>query len=160
MQGIVICLFMGFTLLCLEVFLPGGVIGAIGTCFLVAAIFLVYQTYDPIIGHAMTAGILVLVLTGFLLWLKVLPNTPIGRVLTLQTQQDSSVVDAGNQTLLNKTGMSFTDLRPVGVGIFEGKRLDVIAESGMISKNRSIVIIDVQGNDLYVREIPQNETVA
>jgi membrane-bound serine protease (ClpP class) len=158
MQGIIICLVIGLTLLCLEVFLPGGVLGAIGTCFLVASIVLVYRSYDPIIGHIMASGILILVLVGFLLWLKILPNTPIGRVLTLETQQNSSVVDTENLQYQGKVGMSYTDLRPVGVGVFEGKRLDVIAESGIIEKNRRIEIVDVQGNSLYVREISADPT--
>ena len=54
--------------------------------------------------------------------------------------------------LLGKKGVAETDLRPTGVGNFEGVNFDVISEGKYISKGTNLEIIKVNGSKLIVKE--------
>ena len=56
------------------------------------------------------------------------------------------------QYLLGKKGIAETDLRPTGVGNFEGVNFDVISEGRYISKGADLEIIKVNGSKLMVKE--------
>jgi membrane-bound serine protease (ClpP class) len=45
-----------------------------------------------------------------------------------------------------------TVLRPSGVALVDGKRLDVQAESGMIAAGSAIKVVSVQDNNIIVRK--------
>jgi membrane-bound serine protease (ClpP class) len=49
--------------------------------------------------------------------------------------------------------VAHTVLRPAGVAVIDGQRLDVVAESGMIESGSPIKIVDVNENRLVVRKL-------
>jgi membrane-bound serine protease (ClpP class) len=55
--------------------------------------------------------------------------------------------------LVGMEGEALTDLRPVGVARFEGKRMDVTAELGLIPRGARVRISEVEGNLIKVRPI-------
>ena len=59
-------------------------------------------------------------------------------------------VDPGILQLKGKMGTAITTLRPSGKISIEGKIYDAVANSGMIEKGTSIVVIRVETNQLYV----------
>jgi len=44
-------------------------------------------------------------------------------------------------------------LRPSGMAVIDGKRLDVVAESGMIAAGSAIKVIAVEGTRVIVRKL-------
>jgi membrane-bound serine protease (ClpP class) len=56
-----------------------------------------------------------------------------------------------DQELVGLEGVTLTYLRPVGVGVFGGQRLDVIAEGEFIEANKPIRIVAAHGNRITVR---------
>jgi membrane-bound ClpP family serine protease len=45
-----------------------------------------------------------------------------------------------------------SDLRPAGIALIAGRRLDVVANTGYIEKGDSVVIIRSDGNRILVRK--------
>ena len=55
------------------------------------------------------------------------------------------------QELLGKQAQVISDLRPVGMCDFSGKRVECVAETGYIEQGQTVTVIRVQGTQLTVR---------
>jgi membrane-bound serine protease (ClpP class) len=55
--------------------------------------------------------------------------------------------------LLGKEGVTVTELHPVGVGLFEGRRLDIIAEGEFIKEQTAVKVISARGARVVVRSV-------
>jgi membrane-bound serine protease (ClpP class) len=54
-------------------------------------------------------------------------------------------------SLLNRTGVADTALRPTGKALVDGRRLDVVSEGDFIEQGAAIEIIEVAGKRVVVR---------
>jgi len=156
-QGIIVALILiGIALLAIEVFvIPGfGVSGILGMAALITGIFLV--TDSLLEGLIFTAGALIVL--GFVIYLSFrLPRTRrIWKKFSLSTRQTSEegyvAPKPRYEMYLGQVGTALTQLRPAGIGDFDGVHLDVITEGGFISIGTSIRIIGVEGTRIIVRE--------
>ena len=79
------------------------------------------------------------------------PNSKFGKKLST----DSTVGDLGidHSLLINKTGTTFTDLRPSGKATIDDQRLHVVTEGTFIEKDNPIRVISTEGNRIVVRKI-------
>ena len=48
-------------------------------------------------------------------------------------------------------GVTLTELRPVGIGMFDGRRVDIIAEGEFISDKTTVKVIEARGSRVVVR---------
>jgi membrane-bound serine protease (ClpP class) len=55
--------------------------------------------------------------------------------------------------LLNQTGTAFTNLRPSGTAVINGKRVDVVTEGQMIERGTRVKVIAVEGMRIIVRAV-------
>ena len=77
-------------------------------------------------------------------------------ILNSETRASEGYVSApteGDEELLGQEGVAVSYLRPVGVGSFDGKRLDIIAEGEFIPQHTRIKIIEARGNRVVVRPV-------
>ena len=65
----------------------------------------------------------------------------------------SKGTEAGIEDLIGSTGTTCSDLHPSGFAIIEGRRVDVISQGEVISKDAQIRVVDVEGNRVIVEEI-------
>ena len=105
----------------------------------------------------LTPMLMSLILTGVLgaLILRTLPQSKIWNRLVLDTAEKASDGYVATQTfdeLLDATGTAFTDLRPGGTGLFEGRRISIMTEGDYITKDTAITIIEVEGSRVIVRK--------
>jgi membrane-bound serine protease (ClpP class) len=56
---------------------------------------------------------------------------------------------------LGKIGVAISPLRPAGIALFEGERLDVVSDGDFIEKDIPVEITRVDGYRLIVRPIPK-----
>jgi len=151
---ITVLIIAGLVLMAFEVYVPGFVLGSMGLMLLVIAGILCYRAYG--ISATVVVGILEMVLTLAIVFasLKWFPETAAGKRMILAKTQ----VGAHSQTerapeLVGREGVAHTMLRPSGLALVDGKRLDVVAESGMIERGSPIKIVAVQENRVLVRKI-------
>ena len=151
---ITVLIIAGLVLMALEVYVPGFVLGSIGAMLLVVAVILCYRTYG--ISASVIVGILEVVLTLAIVFasLKWFPETAAGKRMILgKTQMGARSQTEREPDLVGREGVAHTMLRPSGTALVDGKRLDVVAESGMIERGSAIKIVAVQENHFVVRKI-------
>jgi len=152
----------GFVLLVLEIFvIPGfGLAGIAGIVALLAGLSL------SLIGGGATWGFVALALgrvlisvflalAASLLLLRFLPRLPFGRQLILATGlgagEGYASAPESDSKWLGKTGTSFSPLRPAGIAVIDGERVDVVSDGEFIDAGASILVTRVDGNRIVVR---------
>ncbi|MEG0013084.1 MAG: NfeD family protein [Cellulosilyticaceae bacterium] len=149
----IILLIAGFILIGIEFTAPGiSVPGISGIICLVVSVFL---TADSVVeGAIMTIVILAIlgVMLGITLWLLAKGKLIKPLILTEEQKKEHGYISSSDlDYLLGKKGTALTDLRPTGVGNFEGINFDVISEGQYISKGTEIEIYRVKGSRLIVK---------
>lgn len=158
---------VGVGLLIAEIFfIPGfGVVGLAGILCIVGSLLLTQMGDFELWSLEEFAGLvsrltvsLVAAIALAALFLRSLPRIGAFSRLVLQRQAPSSegFVSAStehDQELVGLEGVTLTYLRPVGVGLFGGRRLDVIAEGEFIAANKPIRIVAAHGNRILVRSV-------
>lgn len=150
---------VSLALFVIEVFIPsGGLLGVLSFVSLVAAVVCVYQI-DATAGAVATVIAVVAVPLAFVLALKVVPNTFIGKMLTLSSAQDTRmktrdpVMDGEFEAKVGQIGVAVGELRPVGTCEIDGKRLECLAETGLIDAGTKVSIVSIEGMEIKVRAV-------
>ena len=154
MSWYITLLVCGLFLIGVEIFIPGGIVGAAGAAALIGAAVLGFTSPDFPEWFGWLSLLLILVLTAIaaFVWMKYFPSSPIGKMLSLnqnisKKDQDDSLWKVGMK------GTALSTLRPAGKALIEGARADVIADDGTwIEQNAAIEVIKVSGNRIYVRK--------
>jgi membrane-bound serine protease (ClpP class) len=150
MTLIVTLLLVGAALMFLEVFLPGLIAGILGLLCLLTAVVLAY-------GESFATGNIVLgiVIAGLTLgtwcWLHFFPESRIAGLFI--SKQAIGELGTDRPELVGQTGVAATALRPSGTATLEGKRVDVVAESGFIERGTPVKVIAVEGLRVVVRAV-------
>ncbi len=159
---IVILLFAaGLVVLVAEIFIPSyGMLCFVGLAFLVAAIYRAYSDLTETAGHISVAATVVSLPT--LAWIAVhtFHRTPWGRKIAPPNPTPLAEEFAPQHEALKlhigQTGRSVTPLRPVGTCMFNGERINCVAETGMIEDGTEIEAIRIRGRELEVRPLSES----
>ena len=149
--AIVVLVLIGFPMIAAEVFVPGLVLGTLGGLCLLGSVALCYVAYGPLGGTAAFAGLAVLGTAGFFLWLRLFPHTPLGKKMMLH----KSLLSRNSlkmPDLLGATGEAVTPLRPAGTAVIQGRRMDVVAEGGLIESGKKVSVVAQEGIRIVVRQ--------
>lgn len=147
---------IGIVLLVAEIFLPShGALSVLALGSLGGGIYAAFQ-YSLVLGYASVVAALILLPVFAVTAVRLYPKTFIGRLIAPPNrevrQADSPMYPGGNlRGLVGQTGTTVTPLRPVGACDFAGRRVECLAESGMIDRDARVVAVDVQGQSLVVR---------
>ena len=140
-----------------EVMIPSGglisilailcVIGGILACFHVG-------TFVGVLGIIVA----IIMIPGlFILGYKILPNTRLGKNMTLappERPEGDAIPDTSKlKEMLGEIGIVISPLRPVGMCNFSGQRLECVAESGYVDKGSKVKVIKIESTQLTVRLI-------
>ena len=138
-----------------EFYLPSLVLGSIGAVLMLFATAICYSSTGSrdqtivlfCVEVALGLGV------GYVS-IKYFPQTTVGRRMILaKTQTGASAPEERVMDWVGHEGVAQTVLRPAGMALIDGKRLDVEAESGMIESGSPIKIVAVQKNRLVVKKI-------
>ncbi len=160
--GEILLLAGGLVLVLLEIFVfPGfGVAGVTGVALVLLSLFfsLVGSMPRPedfvAAGHTIGWTFLVTVLLGVLL-IRYLPKTKLFNRIAMglvQRSGDASTSAESSSDLIGQRGVALSDLRPAGKAEIGGVRYDVVTEGGYIEKGKTVVVSEVQGVRVVVRE--------
>jgi membrane-bound serine protease (ClpP class) len=161
-------------LLCLELVVPSG--GMLGLLCGLAAIgsIVAFFRHDPTFGVAALLAYIILtpILLAFVF--KVWINSPLARRMVLggdvgqPADGEPEGMEAAERARMQKLdelrrligaeGLTVTALRPVGVVKIEGRRIDALAESGVVEPDTPVVVTDVYDNQVKVRPRGERES--
>jgi membrane-bound serine protease (ClpP class) len=156
---------IGLLLIALELFvIPGfGIAGVLGIVAVLAGLAL------SLIGAGATSALVLaavarvalsvlIALAVSLVFLRLVPHLPYGRSLVLQTGLDARAgyASAPESDLkwVGKRGTTGAPLRPAGIAVFEGERVDVVSQGEYIEADTPIEVVRVDGNRIVVRRVP------
>ncbi|MCI2109454.1 MAG: hypothetical protein LKJ99_00590 [Acidaminococcaceae bacterium] len=143
---------IGAVLLFIELFIPGfGICGIAGLlCFLASAYYALGASRATLIVLAIGV-VVVLMLVGIVI--KSLPKNPLWQRLVLKNKPQSITPQQNNLAeYTGKKGKTETLLRPSGVAIIDGERLDVVTEGEFFPAGTKIVVNKVVGNKIFVKK--------
>ena len=144
----------GLLLIAAEVFIPGGVAGVAGGLALLAAMGVGLFHFPAPWGFWSAVAIVVFGGIVFLLWIQLFPRSRTGKRITLQTDGADFKSAAPANHLVGAVGEALTALRPGGVVLIDGKRYDVLADSGeWIAAGAKVRVAAIQGGHLLVRNL-------
>lgn len=151
MATVVTLILVGLLLLALEVVLPGLIAGTCGVACLVAAVVVAYRELGVASGHATLLVVAAVLVGGFFLWLRLFPRSRLGRRFV----SEGAVGDIGTERpqLLHRTGTATTNLRPSGLALIDGQRVDVVTEGPMVERGAPVRVVAVEGMRVVVRAI-------
>jgi membrane-bound ClpP family serine protease len=147
---------VGVILVLAELFVPSGfILVVVGVCCALIGIGLMFvhgslenavmALLSLCVGGPLLGGLM------FYLW----PYSPMGRKLIKTAEEDLTIAhmtgNAGLEGLRGKTGRTISPLRPSGVAVFDGRRIDVITEGLMVDQGQWVKCVEVRANKVLVR---------
>jgi membrane-bound serine protease (ClpP class) len=155
MLKLVIILYLaGVILLAAEIYIPGGIIGAVAVVSLVLSIVFSFIFLGVKAGFIMLAVASVSIAVAFYLALKFFPKSRIGQMLFLNKMIEGGVTSVAlGSSLVGKKGSAMTDLRPSGTARIEGRRVDVVTQGDYIRKDQEIEVIAEEGSRVVVKAV-------
>jgi membrane-bound ClpP family serine protease len=142
-----------------EVFVPSG--GLLGVCALVCLIggVAIFFRHSIAAGWAGIGVAIVMIPSIIAVAYKIFPKTRFGKSVIL-SPPERKLGDAIPDTpelkgLLGAVGVVLTPLRPVGMCDFSGQRVECVAESGYVDKDKKVKVIDVESTKVTVRVVEE-----
>lgn len=149
----VVLFIAGFIFLGIEMIVPGfSVPGVSGIVCLIIGVFLAADSVEE--GIIITVIVLALLGIMLVILLSLLSKGKLKSPIILKDEQktEEGYISSNDLNyLLGKEGIAATDLRPTGMGDFDGITLDVISEGTYIHKGTALIIEKVQGSKLIVK---------
>lgn len=149
---VLILISAGFILFLIELFTPGfGLCGISGLALIIWGCTLSIARIDPFVGIFIFAASIYLVTLFF----RIFKKSKLWKKMQLNLSEEKSKgfsVDLNFESLLNKQGKTLSPLRPTGIILIEGKRLEAATDGVFVENNKDIVVIRIEGNKIIVRE--------
>ena len=146
-------LLAGFVLIGMEIFIPGGILGIFGSIAWIAAAVVGWRSFPDPWNIVSAFSLLLVGLLTFVVWIRYFPKSRIGRSLSLNENTASYKSHSMTQIPVGTVGKAVSTLRPSGIAIFDGKRLDVVADGEWIEAGESIKISSTSGGHISVIKV-------
>jgi len=144
-------LFLGLASIFVEFFLPGGIFAVIGVLLLIGgSVFSIIADASAIATFSYFATLLLGVYITIKFALYCVEHLFSKNAVFLESDQEGYTAAEWDRTLIGKEGVAFTDLRPGGYVQIAKKTYSAISKSGYLHKEEAIVVIDGEGETLYV----------
>ena len=142
----------GFFLIFLEFFLPGMIFAIAGSVALVASLVLFFLSHSLLYGLFYAFFVLILlvfVCKTALFWIK---RSKAKDQFYLGSSQEGFVASQFDASAIGKQGIAFTELKPAGHVLVDGKLCQALSERGYIAKDSAILVVAGKGGHLLVKQ--------
>ncbi|MEE8553994.1 MAG: NfeD family protein [Desulfobacterales bacterium] len=143
----------GVVVIIAEIILPsGGILSILAVGVFGYSLFIVFNDISKIAGLVFVAADIVLIPVLVIVGLKLLARSPAALRKTLSQEEGISSQPSELANYFDMEGTAVTDLRPAGISVINGKRVDVVTRGEYIEKDSVIHVTAVTGNQIIVRE--------
>jgi membrane-bound serine protease (ClpP class) len=147
-------LLAGFLLIGLEIFVPGGVLGIIGSLTWLAAGIVGIIKFESPWNMLSVLALLIAGVVTFVVWIKFFPKSRMGKSLSLnESIGNYKAHEQADDIPIGTIGEAVCPLRPAGIAHFSGKRIDVIADGEWIEAGQSVKISSTNGGHISVVKV-------
>ncbi|CUI16515.1 putative membrane-bound serine protease [Candidatus Protochlamydia naegleriophila] len=151
-------LFIGLLLILIEFYIPGAVMGVLGSIFVLVSILLFASQTNSllaivffVLGTILCVGLLI----RFALW-RIVRAKPEYSIY-LNEDQEGYQASSFDQEAIGKIGVVLSDLKPGGYILIDGKQHQAISLTGYIPKGEHVEVVSGQEESLIVK-ISNKET--
>ena len=145
--------FLGILVILAEIFIPSlGVLTAIALGLLFYSLYLVFNTISTFSGMVFVGFDLMAIPILLILGLKILAISPLSLKNRLSSREGVVSQASNLKEYRDKQGTSVTNLRPAGIALIDGKRLDVVTDGDYIEADTPIIVTGVTGNQIIVEK--------
>lgn len=138
-------------ILIVEVIVPsGGLLGILAVGLIGYSLYTVFTDVSVNSGYLFLIADVVALPVIIIVGLKMLARSPATLKTELSSDAGVTSQSADLESYLGKTGVALSNLRPSGIALIEGKRLDVVSHGEYIDKGSQIVVSAVTGNQIIV----------
>ena len=147
---VIALLALGFILLFLEIFVPGGVLGILGVLAMGYGCYLAFDL-SAAWGSAAVGLSVVVAVTA----IRLVARSRLGKKLMLDDAgaRDWKAAEAGLGELVGQEGRTLTQLRPAGLAQIGERRLDVVADNELVPAGVRVRVVEVEGNRVVVEAV-------
>jgi len=141
-------------LLALDLLIPsGGILLALALMSCAGSILFAFRhSYDA--GIWMLIAELACVPLAAWLFLKLWPNTPLGKRMIIQPAKAKPFA-WDSDSMIGKTGVTVCELVPTGAVDVDGRRWEATSQSGLIPPGASVKIVAEEMGQLFVVPVPK-----
>lgn len=152
MTTVVLLFALGIVLLVLEVVVPGGVLGVLGTVSMLAGCLVAFHEFGVRGGSVATLAALVSLGLAVYVEFGLLPKTRVGKRLFLEQSVDaaSQPLPADPKAAIGQIVETLTILAPSGYVLYDGHRCEARSQSGLIAKGMRVRVVAVDNFSLIV----------
>jgi len=144
---------VGVVVIIAEIILPsGGILSIVALAVFGYSLFIVFNEISMTIGFSFVAADLILIPVLVIVGLKLLARSPVTLRKTLSRKEGVSSQSSELESYVGRQGNAVTDLRPAGIAVINGKRVDVVTRGEYIEKDSAIIVTTVTGNQIIVRK--------
>ena len=150
---------LGILLVFIEILLlPGfGAAGIPGIIIFCVGVGMIWTNEGVKMALIFTSIALIFVIPIAIILLSLIRETPIGKTFILDAAESS---DQGYHAapreltaLVGKSGKTITPLRPAGVALINGQRVDIVTQGEFVKPETEIEVIQVEGSRVVVRSL-------
>lgn len=149
-----IILALGLILILVEFYIPGAIIGIIGSILVLSSVVLFASQSSSILAIILFfvgAAISVIVLIKFALW-RIVNAKPQYSIYS-GSDQEGYQASHFDKTAIGKKGIVMSDLKPGGYILIEGKQHQALSVAGYIPRGSEVTVISGQEESLIVKQI-------
>lgn len=145
---IVVCVLLGILLVALETLFVGGIMGILGSGFLIYAFWLTTDLYGWLTGLGVLCLTTVFIIT---LLFFIITKTRLKNKIVSHTAINATSSQRV-PSLVGKTGITLTELCPSGKVEIEGKIYDAFSQKGFIAKDTPVIVESENTFQLFVKK--------
>lgn len=154
--GGIVLLIIGMILITVEMIIPGfGAAGVSGGVALIAGLAIGSNDL-PGAMFSLLIVVILLAIIAVLIFKSAIRGKLSRSPVVLNTAIDSGsteLLDEDMQSLAGKTGRTVTALRPSGIAVIDGKRIDVVSDNEFIDRDKRVEVVSVDGVKVLVKSI-------
>ncbi len=158
---VLVLLLLGFGLVAAEVFFPSmGALSIMAGLALIGGVIAGFDVSTSVGWWAMT-GVIIGLPCVIVFAFRVFPKTPLGKKMisggATWSKSDRAAVDHDVQRFVGQIGTTNSLLRPSGIAVFNGERVDVISNGEYIEAGVSVRALSFASNRLVVETVEQQK---
>ncbi len=155
----VLLLLVGMGLVVMDIFLPsGGIFAFLAVGAILGAIWLGFS-HNSVVGVMVLGGAVVGTVVAVAVALKYWPSTALGKQMLLQVPSSNDVLPENSprktlEALVGRTGRAKSPMLPSGMIAIDGLTLDAISEGMPVEAGQRVRVVEIRGNRVVVRGLP------
>lgn len=147
-------LLVGFVLIGAEIFVPGGILGIIGSVAWISAAMVGWRNFPEPWNMLSAFALLFVGVLTFMAWIKYFPKSRMGKNLSLaEDAGDYKAHTAHDDLPVGAVGEAVSTLRPAGIALIDGKRLDVVTDGEWIDAGQPVRISSTADGHISVEKV-------